>query len=247
MSNVDVSKDEYFTVGGLKFRAVVGDPQSHKTGPDEVIIRKKRGFLRQYAPIMTSAPTRNALEFGIFEGGSLLYFALTYPHLKFVGIDIRKPNQAVLDHIKRLGLEDRVKIYYETGQTDRVRIAEIISKEFGDEPIGTIIDDASHQYEMSKTTFESTFGFLAPGGHYCLEDWAWAHWDEPYQTKQWVDAPALSNLVFEIVMLYPSGHGLIDGIDVRSNVVFVRRGVRPLHQFTMEKQVRMRGKKLVLI
>jgi len=44
-----------------------------------------------------SSPTKNVLEFGVFEGGSIILFALAYPDFKFVGSIFRPPNEAVLN------------------------------------------------------------------------------------------------------------------------------------------------------
>ena len=68
-----------------------------------------------------------------------------------------------------------------------------------------VVDDASHAYEETKTSFEVLFPLLRPGGIYVIEDWSWAHHPD-YQSP---DAPfskgrALSNLLFEQIMLLGS-------------------------------------------
>lgn len=236
-----------FEAAGANFRYVNTDFHLHKTTENQIVILKSANFLKLYDKMFASSPTRNVLEFGVFEGGSIILFALAYPDFKFVGVDIRRPNEAVLRHIEDLNLQNRVKIFYNTSQTDRDAINRIVDSEFGAEGIGIISDDASHNYHYSKRTFELTFGRLAASGFYCLEDWAWAHWGEPYQTQQWVDQPALTNLLFEILILYASTHDLIRGVETRPTLACIQRGAAKLGEFQIDKLLRMRGKTLTLI
>lgn len=240
--------DAGFSAAGLNFKVITSDYKSHKTTKDSVVILKGADFLRSYDNVFASAPKKNVLEVGIFEGGSAIFWGLAQPDFKIVGIDIRKPDEEVLRLIHDLGLKDRVKIYYETSQSDGDALNRVIATEFGDEELGIIIDDASHNYGLSKRTFELTFGKLAAGGHYCLEDWAWAHWPgAAFQTTQWTDQPALSNLVFEFIMLFPSARPLIDQIDIQPNVVRVVRGARKIGEFNLDSLLCLRGKKLTPI
>jgi hypothetical protein len=237
-----------FHVSGLNFRFISENYNLHKTNKEEIVILKPPKFLRYYDTMFEKAPTKNVLEFGVFEGGSIILFALAYPDFKFAGVDIRAPNEDVLRHIHDLGLKERVKIYYGVSQTDKDHIAKIIKDQFDDEGIAIISDDASHNYHYSRSTFEFTFAKLARGGFYCLEDWGWAHWGEPFQTTQWVDQPALTNLVFEILMMYASTHGLIDRIELPApTLACIRRGGARLDEFQIDGLVRMRGRKLMLI
>src|SRR5690242_8622094 len=93
---------ERFRVARQWFRVVSTNYAAHKTTASEIVILKGPGFLRQYDPIFESAPAGHVLEFGIFEGGSILYFAHAFPERKFVGVDIRPPNDEVLRHVHDL-------------------------------------------------------------------------------------------------------------------------------------------------
>jgi cephalosporin hydroxylase len=236
-----------FTVAGLKFRTLMPDDVNRTTTEDEFVILKSPKFLRKYDDIFKSIPTSNVVEIGIAEGGSLLYFALAFPHLSFVGIDLRHPSQTVLDHIQRLNLQDRVKIYYNTSQTDENRIHEILKFNFGPERIGAIIDDASHMHSLSRRTFEITFDYLANSGVYCLEDWAWAHEPGLAETTLWRDQPSLANLLFELCLLQPSVPGLINSIYVDPAVAFIRRGNYRTAPTVLDIMLRLRGRSIMPI
>lgn len=236
--------DSGFEAGGVTFKVVTENYHAYKTTQEEVVILKRLILLRLYDLVFPSLPRPTLLEVGVFEGGSALFFALAYPHIKIVGVDIKMPDEAVLRRIHDLGLSDRVKIHYETSQTDADKLGKILAEDFNGEEIGMIIDDASHDYALSRRTFEILFGHLAPGGSYCLEDWSWAHWGEPFQTQQWVDKPALSNLAFEMLMLLPSVRGLIESIDVKRQFVRVIKGLMKIDQLNLNQMIMMRGKKL---
>jgi hypothetical protein len=237
-----------FTIGNTKFRYLGADSQVRTTSDDEVLILKHAPFLAVYDRILSAPRTNNVLEFGIAEGGSIIYFALAFPHLKFVGIDLRSENAAVLRHIDRLGLADRIKLYYKTDQSDQDKVSHIIEDNFGSESIGVVIDDASHFYKPSRRTFEIAFPYVAPGGHYCLEDWGWAH-EEEYQNQKWADHPALTNLVFELTALVCSRNDIVESIEVLPVVTLVKRGVLPARRdpFELDKLLRLRGKRIDLI
>jgi cephalosporin hydroxylase len=236
-----------FTAKGVRFRLLKAGDVRRSTTDDEIVILKPASFLRKYDELFSSLPTANVVEIGIAEGGSLIYFALAFPQLRFVGIDLREPNEKVQDHIHRLGLQDRIKLYYRVDQADGTRIHRIIKENFGDEPIGAIIDDASHWYEQSKRTFETTFNTLAVGGTYCLEDWSWAHEPGRSQGALWGDKYSLSNLLFEIIMLQPSTGDIVRSIKIDRNVAFIEHGSNFVAHFNLDRLVLNRGKKLTLI
>jgi len=236
-----------FRVGDTQFRQLTPDSAARKTTADEVLILKSPNFLRKYDAVFSALPSKNVVEFGIAEGGSILYYALAFPQYRFVGIDLRNPNEALHEHIRRLGLEERVKLYYNVDQADESAVSEIVNSNFGSEQLGCVIDDASHMYRPSRLTFEHTFHRLAAGGLFCLEDWSWAHEPGQYQNSQWLDQPALSNLLFQIIMLMPSTRGLIDKIDIDFNVAFIHRGGQAADRLDFNSMVLNRGKEIQLV
>jgi cephalosporin hydroxylase len=243
-----VEDDHHFQVGDTRFRQLRTGDTERMTTREEVLILKNPKFLKRYDDYLSRLPNRNVVEVGIAEGGSLIYFALRYPHLRFVGIDLRASNDAVQYHIDRLGLSDRIKLHYRVDQADGRRLREIVTQEYGGEPLGAVIDDASHFFEQSTKTFEALFGLVAPNGFYCLEDWNWAH--EPGRTQDgrlWPDKVSMANLLFRIILLQPCGRDLVRDIHINTNVAFIERGSHPPIQFKVEDLVLNRGKPLGLI
>ena len=88
------AKDDEFRVLGLKFR-YVNAPQAYSSNQRRTDHHPETpAMLKQYEPYFKTAPTKNALEVGVFEGGSIILFALAYPDFKFVGSTCARPTNA---------------------------------------------------------------------------------------------------------------------------------------------------------
>lgn len=264
---VDWISETKFIVDGLEF---AGDLASFRqmTTPDRVVILKDSRLLRQYLDFLEPHRTGNLLELGIWQGGSPLFFGMATDVRKVVAIDLHNPNPApvrlgednllALAHknpaidqiIEKHGLADRVRLNFGISQDDRAALLTVMDREFGDEPLDVVIDDASHQHAESRRSFEIIFPRLREGGFYIIEDWQWAHIDSPaYQNGEvFGGQPALTNLIFELLIAYGGNPDLFWNIVIRDWFVAVQRGSRPLAgDFRLDDLLRMRGAKLALI
>ena len=113
---------------------------------------------------------------------------------------------------------------YGFDQADTERWNTILDSEFPNQ-IDLVVDDASHQYDLTKKTFSVLFSRLKSGGVYVIEDYGWAH-DSRYQSKDhaWYGNKALSNLVFELTMLSASRSDIIKSIYVNRGLCFIVKG-----------------------
>jgi cephalosporin hydroxylase len=237
-----------FAMRDVRFRVVTQDYHRHRTTADEVIILKDLRWFEYYGELIRERNVVNLVELGIFEGGSTLLFALLFEWLQITAIDLRGPDAPVLEYFRRLGLEDRVNLCYGVSQDDRDAVDKAVSAKFGSQAIDMIVDDASHLYAPTRASFEILFPRLRHRGVYIIEDWAWAHWPGTFQNDQWIDEPALSNLVFELIMLAGSRYDLIDKIDIRHGTIAAFKNAdRPLPDFRLDGAYLMRGKPLPLI
>jgi predicted O-methyltransferase YrrM len=262
---VDWISETRFIVAGQEFG---GDLKSYTelTTPDRVVILKDSRLLRQYLEFLGPHSTGNLLELGIWQGGSPLFYGLATDSRKIVAVDILNPgpipenveqaarsaykNPALDGIIERHGLRDKVSLNFGVSQADRATVIEIIDREFGDEKIDLVIDDASHHYELSRKSFEIIFPRLRQGGLYIIEDWQWAHIDSPqYQNGEvFGEQPALTNFIFELLVAYGGHPDLFMNIEVRSWFVAIQKGSRPIgDDFRLDDLLRMRGKSLWLI
>lgn len=118
----------------------------------------------------------NILEVGIFRGGSTLLFSKYFSRSRILGVDVQDPPAEFYDEIARAGLSDRVRVAL-VSQADPPGVATAIDSYFGGEPLDLVIDDASHLYFETRSTFETVFGpYLRPGGSYVIEDWGCGYW-----------------------------------------------------------------------
>jgi cephalosporin hydroxylase len=248
--HVEWISETKFVVDRLEFG---GDLASYteRTTPDRVVILKNSSLMRQYLDFFAPHPTHNIFELGIWQGGSPLFYGLATDARKVVALDLANPGPPALAEILwRHSLEDKVKLHFGVSQDDRAAVTAIMDRDFGDEPIDLVIDDASHQYEHTKRSFEIVFPRLRPGGFYIIEDWQWAHIDSPvYQNgEHFGGEPALTNFIFELLVAYGGQADLFANIEVRSWFVAIQKGWRPLpSDFRLDDMLRMRGKSLTLI
>jgi cephalosporin hydroxylase len=242
-----IAPDE-FAIGETRFRVISQDYHKYKTTENEIIILKDLRWFEYYAQLIRDLEINNLVELGIFEGGSAILFALLFDRLNIAAIDLRQPDQAVLDHISRLGLDDRVHLFYGTSQDDKKAVEKALTDVFGNNSIDMVVDDASHLYAQTRGSFEILFPRLRYHGVYVIEDWAWAHWQGVFQNEQGLDLPALSNLAFELTMLLGSRPDLIERLDIRGGTVAAfKSGIAPLPDFELSEAYLMRGKLLPLI
>jgi cephalosporin hydroxylase len=246
---VDWISETKFVIDGLEF---VGDlaTWTEQTTPDRVAILKEAKLLRQYLDFFAPHSIKNLLELGIWQGGSPLFYGLATDAEKVVALDINAPAPPALGEIiERYGLTEKVKLHFGVSQDDRAAVTAIIDDEFGDAPLDLVIDDASHNYERTKQCFEIVYPRLRRGGLYVIEDWQWAHLDVPaFQDGTYFGGdPALSNLIFELMIAYGGHPGLFQSIVVHDWFVAIQKLDTIAPDFRLDDLLRMRGKTLTPI
>ena len=183
------------------------------------------------------------MDVGIFQGGSLVLFDKLFRPEKLVGLDVRRQPIEALDNYARS--RSHIKIYYGRSQ-DKVGTVMAARQNFP-RGIDLVVDDASHQYAKSKATFEMLYPLVVAGGYYVIEDWAWSH-KPAYQATgaTWAAQPALTNLVFELLVL-AGVHSAVENVLVTAGLVAIRKGVGILPPEPFELKKYLRGKNLTLI
>jgi SAM-dependent methyltransferase len=182
-------------------------------------------FFARHAP----AKVDNIVDLGIYRGGSIALYNALFSPKRIVGVDLIDKRVSALDkYVSTHSLTDRIKLYYGTDQGDHAALSMIMGDNFGEEALDLVIDDASHMYQHTKASFNELFPRLRPGGVYVIEDWGWAHWDNPYyQGSHHIfsdEETPLSKFVLELVMVNASRPGFIDEIHVRPANVYLVRG-----------------------
>ena len=239
MKPIEWKNQTEFSVDGVKFFCSLDD-YTRKTDNDRIIILKDRGSLESYREVLGNTRVRNLLEFGILEGGSAVLFTLLMDLEKFVGIDIMDSARGIEPFLAQHEVGKKIKFHFSVSQSDERSVRKLIKSEFAKSPIDLIIDDASHQYAHTKRTFEIAFPHLRPGGVYVIEDWGWPHW-KGY--NGFMGEPAMSMLIFELVMLCATSQEVVSDIRIFPSFAFIRKSeaATDLLNFSIEKFYQKRG------
>jgi predicted O-methyltransferase YrrM len=204
MNPIKIGSSGEFSLGGENF-VIEGEVPSTDRRPstsEAFTIVKSEPYLRVYEELASGFSPRSILELGIFQGGSYVFLDKLFKPRRMSAVEISpKPVAPLLQYLSRT--ENRF-VHFATSQRDGETLRQIVVGELADE-LDLVVDDASHTYEETKTSFEFLFPLLHPGGIYVIEDWSWAH----HPNYQSPDAPfseryALSNLLFEQIMLLGS-------------------------------------------
>jgi cephalosporin hydroxylase len=204
MNRIAIGPSGEFSLGGENFVIEVA-PSSKDWRPstsETFTIVKNEPYLRVYEDLASSFSPRSILELGIFQGGSYVFLDKLFGPRRMSAVDLTsEPVAPLLDYVSRT--ENRF-VHFATSQCDGEKLRQIVLEELADE-LDLVVDDASHTYEETKASFEFLFPLLSPGGVYVIEDWSWAHHAD-YQSPDapFSGGPALSNLLFEQIMLLGS-------------------------------------------
>lgn len=102
--------------------------------------------------------TKNVLEIGVFNGGSLNYFNNYFPNATIFGIDILDKTHYDTQNIKT----------FIVNQEDRDDLKKFLDKTNVDFDI--ILDDGGHTMKQQQTSFGFLFSKVKSGGLYIIED-----------------------------------------------------------------------------
>jgi hypothetical protein len=121
-----------------------------------------------YVPVYEEllAPLREAepfalLELGVWTGESLQMWRDAFPQATIVGVD--------LNHVE---VDLGPRVHFEQGDQSDAAFLTALRERHAPQGFELIVDDASHQGELSARSMQHLFGnHLRPGGLYVLEDW----------------------------------------------------------------------------
>jgi SAM-dependent methyltransferase len=246
--------DDSLVLGDATFKIIPANWQRDRIAMEgaDFLIFKPRQLVELYVETIARLKPQRIFELGILQGGSTaMLLGLARPG-RLVAIDrmrVKGPGQRLEQHASRAGFEDVVRIHGEVDQADRRRLAEVVARDFGTEPLDLVVDDCSHLYEPTKASFNELFPRLRHGGLYVIEDWTWAHTPlgaEPLD-GMWPEQVPLTRLLFELLLAIPSMPGLISEISIEHHATLVRRGdaaVDP-HGFELSACLNPRARELL--
>jgi len=233
----------------LVFRLEHYKTDDWELGKDCFQFYKIKPLIDQYAKFFCNSRNfhpQNVFELGMWDGGSVAFWFEYFQPSKHVAIDVsqRRDSNYFQWYLKSRGLEERIKTYWGVDQGNSEKLREIVKNEFCGS-LDLVIDDASHMYDLTKTSFEVLFSLLRPGGLYIIEDWAWAHWKE-FQAPEhpWFSKTELTKLIFELVEATGSSIALIASLTIFQGFAVVERGElasAELSEFKLDEYISRRS------
>lgn len=167
------------TLGRWEFQVQDPDVIDWSKRDRQFMLYKEPGLLAQYAEFWDLRPAfraKNVLEIGIWDGASTALLVEMFSPSKLVALDDSRRGDSTYfrSYLDSVGARGAVSTFWDVNQADTERLLEIVSSEFSG-PLDLVVDDASHQYDDARASFEVLFPRLREGGLYIIEDWARAH------------------------------------------------------------------------
>jgi hypothetical protein len=194
------------------------------------ILGKSQSMIEEMMKRTEALDVRTVVDVGVYKGGSVVFLNEVFRPEKLVAIE-RNPADipALKKYCNDPTRSDRLRVFLGVDQADQPVLGNICHQEFGNQPLDLVVDDASHFFEETRSTFRALFPRIRPGGMYIIEDWAWAHWPEDHWQKErggdyFRGKIPLSNLLVELMLLCAGSPELVSNVTFNSIVIYVERG-----------------------
>lgn len=218
------------TVDGVRFQLYERFDAPPTLADGSFWLFKGRPLIEDYFAVFrryAGLDVRNLCELGIWESGSVAFWALFLRPDKHVAIDLAPPREPALfkRFLRERDLTTKVITRWLTNQADDVRLREMTSREFGG-PLDLVIDDASHCHEPTKASLVTLLPKLREGGIFIVEDWAW-HTVPEVRRAFPPDEPGLIPLIEALLPIIHREPSIIRSMDVRPALFVLERGPMP--------------------
>jgi hypothetical protein len=227
------------------FRLQQVDTDKLEADSEYFIFYKIKSLIDQYDSYFTSSPItkkiKSVIEIGMWDGGSLAFWREILLPDKIIGIDLIENggnkyfNKYLANHTNSV---NKIKPYWGTDQTNSPKLRKIIKDNFGSEPIDIVFDDGSHMYAQTKISFNTIFPYMAIGGLYIIEDWAWSHW-KGFENNCPPDTEP-TKFIYELIQA-SANVGLIESVTIFQGFVVIKRGKEIIKEndidFKLEKYI----------
>lgn len=231
-------------IGGIEF-VLDYSADSHRieSTSRRLVLPKTLEMVSAYYELGQKTRIENLVDLGIFKGGSAVLFHRLFNPRLLLALDIDQERVPALDsYVKAHSAEAVLRPFHGYDQADRPRLQHLIEEQFASTPLDLVVDDASHSYSATRASFNALFPYVRPGGFYVIEDWGWAHWEgwahlpSDYQKTRalFPDEPALTNLIFELVMAAATSPNVVAQVRLTFNMAIIEKGTRAVAPETFD-------------
>jgi hypothetical protein len=170
-------RGDEFVLDGVRFRAKGVHEPGALNSANGFLLYKSRHLIEEFGRFWSIRPgfkATNVFELGVWEGGGTVFWFEWLQPDKHVAVDAleREDSPHFRRYVDERGLNDRIRTYWGIDQADSEKLLQIAAVEFSG-PLDLVIDDASHELERTRASFDTLFPLLRPGGLYVIEDWNW--------------------------------------------------------------------------
>jgi hypothetical protein len=203
----------------------------HPIDGPELLMVKRRGTVDWLTDRIDPGDVSTLLDLGVYKGGGTAFLNEWLRPDVHLAVELDGQRVPALDRFVAEQAHGVLEVVHGLDQADELRLAALLDEQLAGRRLDLVVDDASHSYRESRSSFEVAFPRLRPGGRYILEGWNWAHLDEPvwqHAGGYWHDRPALTNLIVELTMLAGSDGSIVSEITIDHEMVEVVRGEKKL-------------------
>lgn len=225
------------SIDGVSFFATVNQEIYHARKSDEnsLLIVKTREMIETELQLVSHLDVKNVIDIGVWQGGSVAMLDILFKPERIVAIEYSTRELPALDaYIAKKDRSANVKLHKGINQADHVSMRRILLEEFKEAPIDLAIDDASHQFEETKISFNLIFPRLRENGIFIIEDWQWSTMPIHYESEYFKDRKGLANLILLCVMACAARPDIVKEVIVFPHSVAIKRGGAELSHDTFD-------------
>jgi predicted O-methyltransferase YrrM len=228
----DLSSDVLrFEVGGTRLLCGFGAEPAVGLLP----VLKSPALLDAYVERLAPYRGGNVVELGVRHGGSTALLAALLTPRSLVALELATDPLPLLDRfLADHHLTDVVRVHLGVDQSNSATVGQVVDDGL-DGQIDLVVDDASHLYEPTRSSFLTLFPRLRPGGLYVIEDWSASLVLGSASADDAVEAfldglerdgapPLLERLTLELVLAAGVHPDLIAGVSADRHWTVVTRG-----------------------
>jgi cephalosporin hydroxylase len=225
-------KGDEFMLDGIRFCAKGAHEPGALNAADGFLLYKSRHLIEEFGRFWLTRPgfkATNVFELGVWEGGGTVFWFEWLQPDKHVAVDAlqREDSPHFRRYVDERGLDDRIRTYWGIDQADSEKLRQIAALEFSGQPLDLVIDDASHELERTRASYETLFPLLRQGGLYVIEDWNWglvsAFAQDPANTWAATRTPPTSMIVELVEEVGGGGKADVTCLTVFRNFVVIEK------------------------